>query len=226
MAVLATFTSGGKGGTGKTTLSTMLTLALALYGKEVLLVDCSSEGGAARLLLGEPSPPYFRDALEGKCSLYDTIEWCEVELGSKAVSFYLVPNVGPLPRVDLSAFFEPHLKIFEEHLDAVIFDLPAYQDPWYVGFAELSDVVVKVAEPNHTSFAGAASAYPQSNPSEKLVVFALNQPRPYSPRWIKAFEEMARQHAHAVLVFPYRPELQYLNPERVGPVFLLSLIHI
>ena len=59
MAVYACFTSGSKGGVGKTTLSSLLTLALAAIERRVLLVDCSEDGGASRLLLGNPEPPYL-----------------------------------------------------------------------------------------------------------------------------------------------------------------------
>ncbi|RLG87931.1 MAG: hypothetical protein DRO18_02420, partial [Thermoprotei archaeon] len=178
---IATFTSGGKGGTGKTTISSLLILGMSKLGIRVLLIDASSEGGASRLLLGNPEPPYLRDVFSGNTRLGDAIGLFEIE---GYTDFYMLPNIGFLPRIELPQFFL-ELRRYRKFFDVVIVDLPAFQDSWYNGFALNSDVVVKVAEPNHSSFAACL----QSPPNNGNIIYVLNQPRLYPPRITRKYRE-------------------------------------
>ncbi|RLE63054.1 MAG: hypothetical protein DRJ38_08480 [Thermoprotei archaeon] len=223
---IATFTSGGKGGTGKTTLSSLLILGMSKSGIRTLLIDASSEGGASRLLLGNPEPPYLRDVFDGKTRLGDAIGLFEI---TNYCEFYMLPNIGVLPRVDLREFFL-ELRRFGKFFDLVIVDLPAFQDSWYHGFSLNSDIVVKVAEPNHSSFAACL----QSPPENGNIVYVLNQPRIYPPSVTRKYREnLEAKTGSEVLVFPYEPAVTILNPSnaekvlsKISPKFQDSLLKL
>jgi len=212
---IASFTSGGKGGTGKTTISSLLTIGLAISGYRVLIVDASWEGGASRLLLGNFPPPYLRDVLTGNNGVEESILKCKIELPKIGeIHFYIIPNLGLLPRIDLSHFVQ-RIKRFEKYFDFVIFDLPAYQDKWFESFLMYSDYIVKVAEPNLMSFSALASIPDYDNP----VVYVLNQPRFYSKNHVKQFvEDVTEKFSPHVYVFPYEPVIPMLSPANAGVV--------
>jgi len=170
--IVVSFTSGSKGGTGKSTLSSLATLALAGAEVKVLLIDLGQEGNSSRLLLREPEPPFLRDVLQGKVTLLDAIGSYEIKLEKLgSLNFYMIPNLGPLPKPrELEAFFR-ELKELENCIDIVFLDLPAYQDPWFNKFIDYSDLVVLVANPFPYVVNAVINAYTDG----KEVIAVLNK---------------------------------------------------
>ena len=64
----------GKGGVGKTTISTNLAAALHKYGKDVMIIDGNTTTPNVSVLLGMPKLPItIQDVLAGKANLNDSI---------------------------------------------------------------------------------------------------------------------------------------------------------
>jgi chromosome partitioning protein len=62
-----------KGGTGKTSLATNLSYALAMQGKRVLLIDCDLQGNSSSIL-PERRNPTLTHVLKGEAHLTDAIQ--------------------------------------------------------------------------------------------------------------------------------------------------------
>ena len=221
---ISTITSGNKGGTGKTTISLLLTLASNYAGIPALHIDTSSEGGAGTILLGAKPGPYLRDFFEGRASILESINIYTLELGDEEFDFYILLNSGCLPKIRLESFFTC-LRSLERYFELVIIDLPAYQDLWYEQFSMLSDVVVKVTEPSPASLTAVFSAWPRLNDEASIdVIYVLNQPRFYSMSVVKLYEERLKQSVgeERVVVIPYDYAASRLAPENIE-VALLNL---
>ncbi len=64
----------GKGGVGKTTISTNLAAALHKYGKDVMLIDGNTTTPNVSVILGMPKLPVtIQDVLEGNAKIEDSI---------------------------------------------------------------------------------------------------------------------------------------------------------
>lgn len=219
--VITCFTSGSKGGTGKTTLSSLLALGCSAAGYRALLVDACSEGGATTSLLGGAPGPYLRDVLEGSAQLVEAVQVYSLPLGEEELDFYLLPNRGPLPSVSLEGFVEQLRRLADKYFDLVLIDMPAYQDPWYEEFLQRSDVVVKVVEPNPAAVAAGIVAWPPGvGDGDPLVVYALNQPRPYPKSVVKEYLDDLRRRfgKEAVVTVPYDYAASRVSPEMLGQV--------
>jgi len=220
------FTSGSKGGTGKSTLSSLCTLALAGAGYSVLLVDCGSEGNSTRMLLRNPRPPFLRDFLKG--DLWALGEYT-VKVGSFEVNFFMIPNIGPLDRLDRIRSML-NLKLskarLEDYFQLIVFDLPAYQGSSYDAIIDASDIVVLVAKPYRAAVAAVKTAY--TGRAKKLVV--LNE---YHPSFIEYRVDMERYFNDSVLTLPYDPYVRLMGPDtlslvlsRLGKEFQRSLLEL
>jgi flagellar biosynthesis protein FlhG len=71
--VKAIAVTGGKGGVGKTTVSTNLALAIAAQGREVMLVDADLGLANVDVMLGLHARFHMGHVLEGRCALEDAI---------------------------------------------------------------------------------------------------------------------------------------------------------
>jgi len=219
---IATVTSGNKGGTGKTTISLILTLATNYAGIPSLHVDASSEGGAGTLLLGAKPGPYLRDYLNGKASLDESISVYTLDINGEKFDFYMVLNSGNLPRVDLERLFND-LRRLDDYLELVVIDLPAYQDPWYEAFSRLSDAVIKVAEPSPHSLTAVFSAWPPLGlASGTPTIYVLNQPRYYPVNVVETYESRLRDSVgdENVITVPYDYAASRLAPENIEAALL------
>lgn len=219
--MIVCFTSGSKGGTGKTTLSSLLALGYSAAGYRVLLVDVGSEGGATTALLGGAPGPYLRDVLEGGAKLEDAVQAYSLPLEEGELDFYLLPNRGPLPTVALGDFLGRLRRLAEKYFDLMLIDLPAYQDPWYEEFLQGSDAVVKVVEPNPAAVAAGIVAWPPGvGDGDPLVIYVLNQPRVYPKSVVSEFlEDLRRRFGdESVVLVPYDYAASRLCPELLGQV--------
>jgi len=111
----------GKGGTGKTTISANLGVALAKYGKSTIMVDADLDMANMEFVLGmEGRPITLQDVLNGDADLQDTIY--ETYEGAKLVPAGISPS--QFRRVDSDKF----VKLIDElakKADFVLLDCPA-----------------------------------------------------------------------------------------------------
>lgn len=155
-------TSLSKGGTGKSTLASLMTLALGLAESRVLLIDMGEEGSSSSMLLKRPEPPFLKAVLEGETRFEDAVGLFEIDIAfrrkSARASFYMLPNMGELPIFDsnLEMFME-ELEGARDNLDVTLIDLPAFQGSDFMKIIDGSDIVMLVVEPGSArSVAGAA----------------------------------------------------------------------
>ncbi|MEM1007712.1 MAG: ParA family protein, partial [Myxococcota bacterium] len=142
MPILAV--SSAKGGVGKTTVSTHLASAFALFGARTLLIDLDPQGAAGALLQVDDFAP----------QLSSTSQIRSAEM-LQTLSFDEIPELEIVPadpEIDhLQHHFAPGrmqelLKKHERTLDFVVFDLPPVLEPvtlWALGEADAVLVVVK-----------------------------------------------------------------------------------
>ena len=204
--MIVSFSSGGKGGTGKSTLSLITAVALAVAGKDVLLIDTSSEGGVTRLLLENPEPPFFRDILRRKATWYETILSLSLRITKYQVEFDFIPNLGNLPESSYIRWISYTIEFY----DYVILDLPAFQDVrTYHPLLKLSNLNILVSDPSVASVHAVISA-----PRLSRTVGVLNK-----------FDGNARAKLELEQVFdplfiiPYDPALPALSPTTIHLVF-------
>ncbi len=213
-------TSLSKGGTGKSTLSTILTLALSLVGKQVLLIDLGEEGSSSRFLLGNPSPPYLRDIVSGKTKVEEAIGLYSLKIPIKKgfkqhhieVNFYMIPNLGQLDS-GLDSNFISSLKVFSKYFDITILDLPAFQGGKYLPIINSSDLVLLVVEPGSKQIAPVAKRV-----IKKKTVVVLN-------KYVKTIgSKLAYDYIVSlynpldVVVLPFDPALAIISSRNVSRI--------
>ena len=182
-------TSNGKGGTGKTTISTILTLGLNIAGISTLLIDTSSEGGSSSLLLGQPPPPFLRDVLSGKASLIESIGVYRLALEGQNIEFFMLPNRGPLPDISNIDRLFNNLDRLRDVFNIIFFDLPAFQgNGIYSDFIEHSNIVLKVVEPNIVAINAVLQLKTQAR-----EIYVLNCPRPYPSKVISRYKKLLEE---------------------------------
>ncbi|OYT31365.1 MAG: hypothetical protein B6U94_03435 [Thermofilum sp. ex4484_79] len=151
--MISAFTSLSKGGTGKSTLASVITLSLGLADTRVLLIDFGEEGSSSRIMLRNPSPPYLRNILEGTYTLIDAIGLYSLSVFFKKKSlkseFYMIPNIGSLPILNSNFnYLIVELAKLQDYLDFILIDYPAFQDYAFLTAVNSSDKIILVTEPN------------------------------------------------------------------------------
>ncbi|RLE90589.1 MAG: hypothetical protein DRN04_14720, partial [Thermoprotei archaeon] len=96
--VIVAFTSGSKGGTGKSTLSVLTTILLSavLDGKKILLIDFGEHGNSTRMILKHPEPPFLTDFLKGNIK---AIGRYRLKIGRIESKFFMIPNLGKIQKL-------------------------------------------------------------------------------------------------------------------------------
>jgi len=203
---IVTFTSGSKGGTGKSTLSSILALKLARSTLttrntrrqlKVLLIDMG-EGGSSTLLAlgGDPGPPYLVDFLVGRAGL-DIV--CQSPYSPRLYVAPAPPRLSILPPLTRL----PYLVAWGERMfDFVIIDLPAYPGNILDTAVDLGHIAVLVFNPDSLSFSAAKNAYT----GKSLVLPVLNKYHPKFRSWL----EKAREYWNNAFTFPFDPALTFM----------------
>ncbi|GEM_PF-1597542 len=197
-------TSGCKGGTGKSTISTLLTVLYAGVEKRVILIDTGTKGNCSHIILNNPPPPYLGDViLPG--NITEAILKCEMAIGDRNVNFYLIPNNGQLPEVS-SETIERSFRKIEKYFDIAILDIPAYQNEEYYSFIDVCDIAVLVYNPNRLIINSVSKAYT----GKCVTVPVLNK-----YLGIEKYRNLIKEIHGKCLVVPFDPYLSLLSPENL-----------
>ncbi|RLF09029.1 MAG: hypothetical protein DRJ98_08775, partial [Thermoprotei archaeon] len=153
--MIVAFTSGSKGGTGKSTLSTLCTILLSavLTNKKILLIDFGEYGNSTRMILKHPEPPFLRDFLKGDLR---AIGRYRVKVGRIESRFFMIPNIGKVHSIEN---LPKLLSRIEKVFNYIICDIPAYQNSLYDSLIDISDMVVLVTTPTKISVEAIKRAY-------------------------------------------------------------------
>ena len=113
----------GKGGTGKTTLSTSLGMALARKGKRTVLVDADVGLRCADLLLGLENDIVYdlSDVIEKRCTLTQALVHCRDTQGLSVLSSPQMMRPSDLDKKQMSDI----IRQLAEDNDFVLIDCPA-----------------------------------------------------------------------------------------------------
>ena len=140
----------GKGGVGKTMISTNVSMALAKKGERVLLLDADFGLANANIMLGIKSQKSLADVLEGEIDINDAInttsEGLKVLSGGSGL-----PNLIGMDqetRFRIIRLLEP----LEKNIDYLIIDAPAGIEENALCYAGASDDVCLVITGDPTSF--------------------------------------------------------------------------
>ena len=194
--ITGVLTSGSKGGTGKSTLASVLALHLSSR-YNVLLVDMGEGGSSTLLALGEdPGPPYLTDYFAGKA------EWGEVVCQSPySRRLFVAPSPPRIGGPVVPDMLGELLASVGRHVQVALVDLPAYPGSLLDPVVDLGDVVLLLVNPNPLSFEAARRAYT----GRGLVLPVLNKYHPVHRGWL----ERARDRWNAVFAFPFDPALTF-----------------
>ncbi|MEG1448232.1 MAG: P-loop NTPase [Oscillospiraceae bacterium] len=139
------FVTSGKGGVGKSTVSTLLGRALGFLGKKVLLLELDFGLRGLDILNGVSDEVLFdiEDIFEGRCEPIKAIV-----RSSLNKNLYLIPTTNNIDFVPNVSDLRMLLKGLASYYDYLILDSPAgFSEGFKVG-AKLADIAVVVTAPN------------------------------------------------------------------------------
>ncbi len=112
----------GKGGTGKTTVSTSLALALTRKNYKVLVIDCDSGMRGSDMMLGVTQKLVYdlSDVISGTCALGDALYECDGAKGLFTIAAPVLAEDEVSPRI-MKQFISEN----KNNYDYVIVDAPA-----------------------------------------------------------------------------------------------------
>lgn len=143
----------GKGGSGKSTFSVQLSIALEKLGKKVLLIDMDEGMRCLDMLLGTSENLIFdlSDAVSGK-----ELELCLLPVERhKSIMLLAAPSSKGLFEYEDFGRFVKELK--KQNFDTVIIDLPAGLDAGLYKALPLDTEFVCICNPNQVSVRDAAN---------------------------------------------------------------------
>jgi len=143
----------GKGGVGKTSLSSNLSIALSQFGQNVVLFDADLQLANVDVALGIQAEHTLRDVVNGDVTLKDSLAvgpgGIRVAVGGSAVAKLM--NAGPKR---MGAFFE-QVEGLSESTDFLIYDTASGLENRVTAFLQRSDEVILVTTPDPTAITDA-----------------------------------------------------------------------
>lgn len=219
MPITIVFTSGSKGGTGKSTLSSLLSYKLAhsvLVSNSirkhlnVLLIDLGEGGSSTQLILGQdPGPPYLIDYLIGKAGWQDII--CQSPYSQRLLVAPAPPRLEHTVPIDRLYYF---IKWAKKMQFITLIDLPAYPARIYDGVVDMADITLLMINPDPLSFEAARNAYT----GRGLVLPVLNK---YHPKF-RVFFEKAKNLWNVTFTFPFDPALTFTVTRTLPEAYRLA----
>ncbi|MBQ2972551.1 MAG: AAA family ATPase [Ruminococcus sp.] len=158
----------GKGGTGKTTVSTSLALALVRKQNKVLVIDCDSGMRGTDMMLGITDRLVYdlSDVVSGTCDLDDALYECTGASGLFTLAAPVSAEDEISPQV-MKQFITNH----KNDYDYVIVDAPAGVGSGFEGAAIAADRALIVVNTEPTSIRGGV------NIREKLTQMGITDVR-------------------------------------------------
>ena len=160
---------GGKGGSGKSTCSIGISLALAEQGKRVLLIDLDEGMRCLDMLLGVSEDLVFdvSDAVAGR-----ELSSCVLNV-PEAESLYLLAAPAEKGTLNTKDFVKYLTSLPENHFDNIVLDLPAGSDIELYQALPKSTEFLCICNPNAVSVRDAANIgnlLSKANRRGKLII--------------------------------------------------------
>lgn len=158
----------GKGGTGKTTVSTSLALALVRKQNKVLVIDCDSGMRGTDMMLGITDRLVYdvSDVISGTCNLEDALYECHGARGLYTLAAPISAEDEISPQV-MKQFIDEH----KNNYDYVIVDAPAGVGTGFESAAIAADRALIVVNTEPISIRGGV------NIKDKLVQMGIKDIR-------------------------------------------------
>lgn len=208
------FTS-GKGGVGKSTLSSTAAKLLCARGKRVLIVDCDVSLRTLDIMLSVSSIVMFDwyDVVEENCSP-------EAALVTTAGPKLLAAPVGDviIDADDVSKL----IKIYESHYDYIILDCPAGVGRVFDATIQNVDMAIVVSTPDRVCARSSGIAVEkamQNNVETRLIINRFKKDVMKNGRCLNIDEMIDEVNAQLIGVVPEDPSiaLSTLNGELLDP---------
>lgn len=139
----------GKGGTGKTVVTTNLAIAMAQEGMRITLFDADMGLANAHMLMGVAPELDISSVLEGKVSLADIVVDCpaNVKLVCGGSGF---SDLAELPTAKFE-YLSSEISLLERESDIILIDAAAGIGPQVMRFLKASHDVIVVTTPDATA---------------------------------------------------------------------------
>lgn len=145
----------GKGGVGKTNLSSNLAISFSMMGQRVLLMDADLGLSNVNIIMGIIPPPKYNlsHVISGEKDLLEVIthDSCGVKVITGAVGVPKMANMGTKKRNEFIESFDSLLSLF----DLIFIDTSAGLSENVLAFIDAADEVILVTTPEPTSITDA-----------------------------------------------------------------------
>ncbi|MFH1097968.1 MAG: MinD/ParA family protein [Candidatus Desantisbacteria bacterium] len=145
----------GKGGVGKTNLSSNLAISFSMMGQRVLLMDADLGLSNVNIIMGIIPPPKYNlsHVISGEKDLLEVITHgpCGVKVITGAVGVPKMANMGTKKRNEFIESFDSLLSLF----DLIFIDTSAGLSENVLAFIDAADEVILVTTPEPTSITDA-----------------------------------------------------------------------
>ncbi len=198
----------GKGGCGKSTITSLLAKEFARQKKNVLVLDCDESNYGLQLQLGMELPESLADYVGGKGQIIEylaggranmptllkgefTLDTIPKEVYSEKNGIKLMTpgkiqqanEAGACAFAVIVSQFVDHLKLGED--DVVIMDMEAGTEHFGRGTDNISDAVVMIVDPSYESLCLSEKIAEMSHSIGKQPYFILNKVTPDTEEFMK-----------------------------------------